>query len=254
MIELFLFQLVLPALIDHNDHNNSRKFIKLVIRTWCQVAAFVLDLKSYLFGEDPEANQDRAEAPEGAEVGVDPESSQRYYKPRLFYLRVTVLTIGFGITLLLVGSFILTVPVMVGRFIISYWFGDIRVNEFNTAACGIYVNVIAIHVITMLVRGVRRGWSQIVRKVVEWIPILCKVFIAATLLLGVIPLLVGLLFDVIILMPIRVPLDQTPVFYLWQDWAFGVLLTNVICAITMMTDLRFKETLEQVCLNYSKFI
>ncbi|KAH7642180.1 hypothetical protein HUG17_5225 [Dermatophagoides farinae] len=199
LIELFLFQLVLPALIDHNDHNNSRKFIKLMIRGWCQ--------------------------------NIDDASShnQMYRKPKLFYIRVTFLLVAFWATLLFFGAFTLTVPVLLGRALINFYFGDIRVNEFNTAACGIYAIVIFLQMISVVVRGISP--------------------VAAILLLGVIPLLIGLLFEVVLLLPLRVPLGQTPVFYLYQDWAFGVLLTNVICAITMMTDLQFKETLEQVYNN-----
>lgn len=38
----------------------------------------------------------------------------------------------------------------------------------------------------------------------------------AVLLAGVIPLLLGLLFELVIVAPLRVPLDQTPLFYPWQ--------------------------------------
>lgn len=66
------------------------------------------------------------------------------------------------------------------------------------------------------------------------------------ILLGLIPLLIGLLFDVVIIVPLRVPLNQTPIFYLWQDWAFGVLHTKVICGIAMMGEWRLREVLEEV--------
>ncbi len=36
------------------------------------------------------------------------------------------------------------------------------------------------------------------------------------MLAGVIPLLLGLLFELVIVAPLRVPLDQTPLFYPWQ--------------------------------------
>lgn len=38
----------------------------------------------------------------------------------------------------------------------------------------------------------------------------------AVLLAGVVPLLLGLLFELIVVAPLRVPLDQTPLFYPWQ--------------------------------------
>ena len=43
-----------------------------------------------------------------------------------------------------------------------------------------------------------------------------KSLVMAGVLLVVIPLLLGLLFDVIIVAPMRVPLDQSPIFFPWQ--------------------------------------
>lgn len=34
--------------------------------------------------------------------------------------------------------------------------------------------------------------------------------------------------------PLRVPIHQTPLFFIWQDWALGVLYTKIACAVTMM--------------------
>lgn len=30
------------------------------------------------------------------------------------------------------------------------------------------------------------------------------------------------------------PLEQTPILFLWQDWALGVLYTKIACAVTLM--------------------
>lgn len=43
-----------------------------------------------------------------------------------------------------------------------------------------------------------------------------KTLIVAALLAGAVPLLLGLLFELVIVAPLRVPLDQTPLFYPWQ--------------------------------------
>lgn len=220
---------------------------------------YLLDLKSYLLGEEIQANEaaemEQQQQIDHENLDEEPSLLSSYRKPNFFYTRIILLLIVFWATLLFFGLFTLTVPVLLGRALINYWFGNIRVNEFNTAACGIYAICIFIHVITIMVRNFSRGWAQLVARINEWIPILLKLAIAASLLLGVIPLLIGLLFEVVLLVPLRVPLQQTPIFYLYQDWAFGVLLTNVICAIAMMTDLQFKETLEQVNsieINFSK--
>lgn len=96
----------------------------------------------------------------------------------------------------------------------------------------------------------------------------------ALLVAGVIPLLLGLLFELVIVAPLRVPLDQTPLFYPWQvlldvgssfgmfvilvafyfnkfthfqDWALGVLHAKIIAAITLMgPQWWLKTVIEQV--------
>ena len=47
-------------------------------------------------------------------------------------------------------------------------------------------------------------------------------FIAA-ILIGLIPLMLGLIFELVIVMPIRVPLEMTPVFFPWQVSCHSVL-------------------------------
>lgn len=109
--------------------------------------------------------------------------------------------------------------------------------------------------------------------------------VVALLVAGVIPLLLGLLFELVIVAPLRVPLDQTPLFYPWQvisltglnlsfllfvffwsrasrvpcesckfdppvllqDWALGVLHAKIIAAITLMgPQWWLKTVIEQV--------
>lgn len=40
-------------------------------------------------------------------------------------------------------------------------------------------------------------------------------FIAA-ILIGLVPFLLGLLFELIVVIPLRVPYDQTPLYFPWQ--------------------------------------
>lgn len=46
------------------------------------------------------------------------------------------------------------------------------------------------------------------------------------MLAGVIPLLLGLLFDLVIVAPLRVPPDQTPLFYPWQVEKHGTFMVG----------------------------
>jgi E3 ubiquitin-protein ligase MARCH6 len=67
------------------------------------------------------------------------------------------------------------------------------------------------------------------------------------LLVGLIPLLFGLLLEVVVLMPVRVPLNQSPVFFLWQDWALGAMYTKITIALTFMgPEWWLKRAIEQL--------
>ena len=43
----------------------------------------------------------------------------------------------------------------------------------------------------------------------------------------VIPVLIGLLFELLVIVPMRVPIDESPVFLLYQDWALGLIFLKV---------------------------
>ena len=43
----------------------------------------------------------------------------------------------------------------------------------------------------------------------------------------VIPVLIGLLFELLVVIPLRVPVDESPVFLLYQDWALGLVFLKI---------------------------
>ena len=252
-LEFLLLQLVLPALL---DHGHLRQWLKKLIRGWCLVISYLLDIRSYLLGDvQPieEQNEDNNEN-DGQNVELNGQNREDlepnvFVRPKLFSMRIFLLLLLTAISLLFGGFFVLTVPVIVGRRLIGLWMGDVKVHELNTAACGLYVGLVMTRVTTLLCSWIPRGYSAIINKMKEWLVITCKALLSAVVLLGLIPLLIGLLFDVVIIIPLRVPLNQTPIFYLWQDWAFGVLHTKVICGIAMMGEWRLREVLEEVLLS-----
>ncbi|MED6249478.1 E3 ubiquitin-protein ligase marchf6, partial [Ataeniobius toweri] len=153
-------------------------------------------------------------------------------------------------TLLLASLFCLTLPVCVGRWLMSLWMGSAVVHELYTAASGLYVCWVSIRAATVLLSWMPHGRTVIMIKVHEWTLMIVKTVVVAAMLAGVIPLLLGLLFDLVIVAPLRVPLDQTPLFYPWQDWALGVLHAKIIAAITLMgPQWWLKTVIEQVYAN-----
>ncbi|KAK1172793.1 E3 ubiquitin-protein ligase MARCHF6 isoform X4 [Acipenser oxyrinchus oxyrinchus] len=269
-LELLLLQVVLPALL---EQGHTRQWLKGLVRAWTVTAGYLLDLHSYLLGDQEEtdnnANQQannnqqarnnnaipvvgeglhaahQAILQQGGPVGFQP-----YRRPMRFPFRI-VLLIGFMCATLLVASLIcLTLPVFTGRWLMSFWTGSAKIHELYTAACGLYVCWLSIRAITVLLAWMPQGRRVIALKVQEWSLMIVKTLIVAVLLAGVVPLLLGLLFELVIVAPLRVPLDQTPLFYPWQDWALGVLHAKIIAAITLMgPQWWLKTVIEQVYAN-----
>ncbi|KAM3840305.1 E3 ubiquitin-protein ligase MARCHF6 isoform 2-T2 [Vipera latastei] len=291
-LELLLLQVVLPALL---EQGHTRQWLKGLVRGWTVTAGFLLDLHSYLLGDQEEnennANQQPNNQParnnnaipvvgeglhaahqailqQGGPVGFQP-----YHRPLKFPLRIFLLIIFMCITLLIASLICLTLPVFAGRWLMSFWTGTAKIHELYTAACGLYVCWLTIRAVTVLVAWMPQGRQVIFQKVKEWSlmkhwmeqtttntkeilfdPLashwIMKTLIVAALLAGVVPLLLGLLFELVIVAPLRVPLDQTPLFYPWQDWALGVLHAKIIAAITLMgPQWWLKTVIEQVYAN-----
>lgn len=49
-MELLLLLVILPAV---QDQNHTREGLKAGIKAWCSMASYILDLRSYLFGDVP---------------------------------------------------------------------------------------------------------------------------------------------------------------------------------------------------------
>uniref|UniRef100_A0A8I3WIM0 RING-type E3 ubiquitin transferase n=1 Tax=Callithrix jacchus TaxID=9483 RepID=A0A8I3WIM0_CALJA len=269
-LELLLLQVVLPALL---EQGHTRQWLKGLVRAWTMTAGYLLDLHSYLLGDQEEnensANQQvnnnqharnnnaipvvgeglhaahQAILQQGGPVGFQP-----YRRPLNFPLRIFLLIVFMCITLLIASLICLTLPVFAGRWLMSFWTGTAKIHELYTAACGLYVCWLTIRAVTVLVAWMPQGRRVIFQKVKEWSLMIMKTLIVAVLLAGVVPLLLGLLFELVIVAPLRVPLDQTPLFYPWQDWALGVLHAKIIAAITLMgPQWWLKTVIEQVYAN-----
>ncbi|XP_014243311.1 E3 ubiquitin-protein ligase MARCH6 isoform X2 [Cimex lectularius] len=252
-LELVLLQVILPALL---EQSHTRAWLKALIRLWCVVVSHILDIKSYLLGEmqtqlpqvnalDQQAADDRQPVDLGAVHHAlfqrgGPTGFQPYERPRFFFLRLFVLVILVCCSLVGVSLITLTVPVALGRQVMVHYpqltnsGPGGQIHELYTAACGTYMCCVMARAVTFILSWLPQGRRAIVEMLYNWLVLTGKSLIAGILLIGIIPLLSGLLLELILVMPLRVPLEQTPVLWFWQDWALGVLYTKIVCAITMM--------------------
>ncbi|KAL5021242.1 hypothetical protein ScPMuIL_000397 [Solemya velum] len=281
-LELLLLQVVLPALL---EQGHTRMWLKGLVRGWTVGVAWLLSLRSYLIGDIPLKEEDdiiqgdqpiphgppannaapppppphhnhAAQQPVGAGLGAahqamlqggGPTGFQAYKRPPLFHVRVCLLMLLMCITLFAASLLSLVLPVFVGRKLMSLWMGGAKVHELYTAACGLYVCWLCLRIGTVLYNWIPQGTAAIINKLREWVELALKALLVAFLLIGAVPLLLGLLFELVVVAPLRVPLDQTPVYFPWQDWALGVLHAKIICAVTMMgPQWWLKRVIEQV--------
>ncbi|XP_071785364.1 E3 ubiquitin-protein ligase MARCHF6-like [Asterias amurensis] len=179
---------------------------------------------------------------------MGPTGFQPYNKPSFFAFRIFLLVHLLCLSLLGTSVLCLTLPVFLGRFFMSLWVGNgVVVHELYTAACGLYLCWLMCRLATMIWSWLPAGIDLILEKAKMYTILFVKSLLVAAMLLGVIPFLLGLLFEVVVVVPIRVPLDQSPVFFPWQDWALGVLHAKIMCAVTMMgPNWWLKTVLEQV--------
>ncbi|XP_064599110.1 E3 ubiquitin-protein ligase MARCHF6-like [Liolophura sinensis] len=274
-LELLLLQVVLPALL---EQGHTRMWLKGLVRGWTVGVAWLLSLRSYLIGDvtvdtneadviqgdqpppAPQAPNANNPPPPAQPLGVGlgaahqamlqgggPTGFQPYKRPRFFTLRVVLLLVLMSLTLFAGSLISLILPVSIGRKLMSLWMGDAKIHELYTAACGLYVCWLTLRIGTILYNWIPQGTSVIVNKLKEWAYLAFKSLVLAALLIGVVPLLLGLLFELVVVAPLRVPLDQSPVFFPWQDWALGILHAKIVCAVTMMgPQWWLKRVMEQI--------
>lgn len=121
-----------------------------------------------------------------------------------------------------------------------------RVHELYTIACGMYVCWAAARGLALAFSWLPRGRRALLDRIKHWAIIGVKASVAFFLLIGLIPLLFGLLLELVVVVPLRVPLEQNPILFIWQDWALGVLYTKIATAIIMMgPDWRIRLAIER---------
>merc|ERR1712200_392568 len=102
----------------------------------------------------------------------------------------------------------------------------------------------------MFASWLRQGWTTLGHKMKEWAVIAGKAMVAFFLLIGIIPLMFGILLDLVVLTPIRVPLHQSPIYFYLQDWFLGLMYTKITVAVTFMgPDWWLKLSIEQLYIN-----
>lgn len=184
-----------------------------------------------------------------------PTGYRPFKRPSLFWVRLVALVLAMCVSLVLASLIALTVPVWVGRRVMNLCLvgtasttgsSSGRIHELYTAACGMYLCWLGARAFALMLSWLPQGRAAMIARVKQWFVWSVRAAVAFSVLLGLVPLLFGLLLELVVVVPLRVSLEQSAVLFMWQDWALGVLYTKIACAIAMMgPDWFFRRTIEK---------
>lgn len=171
------------------------------------------------------------------EFDIDDLNDPDEYK---FALRIVLLLFGAWFTLLLFNSTIVLLPVSLGRAIFSFVSRlpithGVKCNDlyaFNVGCYLIWATAAAIGYAVDYLK--KHNIRVLVMQILKWSAIVTKSFLLLSLWIVVIPVLIGLLFELLVVVPLRVPIDESPVFLLYQDWALGLVFLKIWMRLVML--------------------
>ncbi|CAN7015799.1 unnamed protein product [Brassica rapa subsp. trilocularis] len=221
---ILLLTICTPFIIEHFRIQTT---VVSLLRCWFTCVGWALGLTDFLLlkpednaGQEQEngepGRQNRAIA--ALPAADDPNRSllQEYN----LQLRITLLLLVASVTLLLVHSTLIVVPVSLGRAL----FNAIPVLPIRHGikCSDLYAFFTGTYVFWTTISGARYAMehvksertSVLLNRIWKW----CGIVIKSSVLLGI---------WLLVIVPIKVPVDESPVFILYQDWALGLIILKI---------------------------
>lgn len=168
--------------------------------------------------------------------GDEQSDSERYR----FVFRILLLLVVAWMTLLIFNSALIVIPVSLGRAIFNSIpllpiTHGIKCNDLYAFTIGSYVIWTAIAGVRYTIEQVKSRRAAILfGQIWKWCGIALKSSALLSIWIFVIPVLIGLLFELLVIVPMRVPVDESPVFLLYQDWALGLIFLKIWTRLVML--------------------
>ncbi|XVF67549.1 hypothetical protein PTKIN_Ptkin10aG0130200 [Pterospermum kingtungense] len=168
--------------------------------------------------------------------GDEQTDSERYS----FVLRIVLLLVVAWMTLLIFNSALIVVPISLGRALFNVI--PLLPITHGVKCNDLYAFIIGSYVIWTAIAGARYSIEHIRKKraavlfsqILKWGAIVFKSSVLLSIWIFVIPVLIGLLFELLVIVPMRVPVDESPVFLLYQDWALGLIFLKIWTRLVML--------------------
>nr|GMC81029.1 probable E3 ubiquitin ligase SUD1 isoform X1 [Ipomoea batatas] len=168
--------------------------------------------------------------------GDEQTDSDRYG----FVLRIVLLLVVAWMTLLIFNSALIIVPISLGRALFNSLpllpiTHGIKCNDLYAFVIGSYAIWTALAGARYCVDHIRsRSATVLIALIWKWCGIVLKSSALLSIWILVIPVLIGLLFELLVIVPMRVPIDESPVFLLYQDWALGLIFLKIWTRLVML--------------------
>ena len=166
--------------------------------------------------------------------GADARPNNRGPPPALSTVRVALLCASALLSIFGAVTVALHAPLHSGRFALGFLLGvHGGGHDFYSLSIGILI-VWAVGTSVRCVIQCVRGWGftwRLVQAACQWAVALAKCAVLLFLMAGVAPLILGTLFEVLVVVPLRVPLDETPMLTLSQNWA---LVSVEVCWLAVI--------------------
>lgn len=168
--------------------------------------------------------------------GDEQSDSDRYG----FVLRIVLLLVIAWMTLLVINSALIVVPISLGRALFNAIpllpiTHGVKCNDLYAFIIGSYVIWTAVAGARYSIEHVRTKRAAVLfEQIWKWCGIVVKSSALLSIWIFVIPVLIGLLFELLVIVPMRVPVDESPVFLLYQDWALGLIFLKIWTRLVML--------------------
>eukprot|EP00761_Pharyngomonas_kirbyi_P014475 gb/GECH01014505.1/.p1 GENE.gb/GECH01014505.1/~~gb/GECH01014505.1/.p1 ORF type:complete len:656 (+),score=126.23 gb/GECH01014505.1/:1-1968(+) len=212
------------AQIGVNRHLNPRRMLHAFYSRWITVAAYYLDLTSYLLPPPPSPPRDRNDDEE------EEEEEDHVYKPALFPLRIGALLFLAWCTLLVLLSAVMVLPLMIGKAVL----GLLALPGFNDAynyVAGLYTLGAIAYIGKLAAAQVREQQHRFNRATMQRMmrgAILgLHLLTLGGLWFGGVAAMTGLAFTYTFVVPVTVQANQCPLLVFSEVWGFGLFLLAV---------------------------
>ncbi|MFS7920102.1 putative Zinc finger, RING-CH-type, Zinc finger, RING/FYVE/PHD-type [Helianthus anomalus] len=222
------------------QHPPLKATIKSLLRYWFTSIGGALGLTDFLLRSPEDDNGQENGQLGGQDRAVADANLAERCK---FVLRIVLLLLAAWMTLLIFNSAIIVVPILVGRA----WLRPLPFEQNNdlgsfiVGSCIIVAAVLCVRCLIGVIKfltalvsvrysidrfEIRRA-TVLLRQIMKWFFIVVKSSALLSIGIFMIPVMIGLLLELLIVVPLLVPVDESPVLQLYRSWPFGLLFLHM---------------------------